>query len=111
MPNMKKQMMPATRPARRFLRASFLSMWSQILTKELGATGSDLDGEDHRREQQREVQHREQVEAQRTRAIGAAVENVRTGEERQSEHHRADQIDHAEAAGAERQLGDSVEEK
>src|ERR1700685_4503880 len=101
-PNMKKQIAPAIRPERMFLRASFLSMWGRIL---------QLHVRDHRTEQQREVQEREQVQLQRRRTVGSPVEAHGEGDERDPEHDRGDEVDAAERADAERQLGDRVKKQ
>src|SRR4051812_13158003 len=103
MPNMKKQTAVTTSPVRTFLRARWRSMSCLgILEVHVG---------DHRAEKQREVREREQVQAQRRAAVGAALEQHGPRDERPAEEQRRREVDAAEAAGAERQLRHGVEQQ
>src|SRR5450755_4983306 len=103
MPKMNKQTAPAIRPERMFLRASFLSMWKSYWL--------ELHVRHHHPEQQRQVEQREQVEPQRAAAVGAPVEQHRPADERAPERDRADQIEAAECACAERELRDRIQQQ
>ncbi len=52
------------------------------------ARSLELDVEDHRAEQQREVREREEVQPQRAAAVGAAIQHDRAGDEQPAEHER-----------------------
>src|SRR6266581_3253844 len=99
MPNMKKHTAATMRPERTFLRARLRSM-----------SFLELDVGDHRAEEQGQVGEREQVQAQRGTPVCAAREQPRAADEQGAEDERGDEVDRAQAAGAERQLGDGVEE-
>src|SRR5690606_26770835 len=64
----------------------------------------------HRREQQREVGERVEVEAERQAPVGTAVEPDGAGDEEAAEDDRAGEVDEAERARAEGELRDRVEE-
>src|SRR6478735_1158681 len=66
--------------------------------------------EGHGEEEQRQVGEREEVGAQRPTAVGAANQPHGAVDEAGAERHRGEQVLDAEAACAERELGDRVEE-
>ena len=65
---------------------------------------------DHRAEQQRQVCQGVEVEAQRRAAVGSPEEAHGAGDEADTQGQGGHQVDVAEAAGAEGQLGDRVEQ-
>src|SRR5437763_255987 len=96
-PNMNRTAIPAIRPERMFLRASLRSMrvdpsslrgwrWrgvggGQLDLRRRRPRTLELDVSHHGAEQQRQVGHREQVQAQGGATVGAPEEKDRTGDE------------------------------
>src|SRR3954463_12546132 len=94
-PNMTKQTAPAMRPVRTFLRARLRS-----IRLGFSQTGLQLDVRHHRREQQREVEEREQVEAQCGLARRLAVEAEGERDDPDAEQGGGADVERAEAAAA-----------
>src|SRR4051795_4805601 len=103
-------MPPATSPARMFRRAVSRSIARISISPRGRPVALDVGGDSHREEQGGEIGQGVEVGLQRPAAVARAVEAGGEVDEAGPEEHRGDEVGDAEAAGAEGELGDGVEE-